>query len=185
MKNNSYNDVTALCGTTYHYLVQAVDTSGASASQEISASTAACSNANSIQFEAESAAVFSGSRSSGPTYRVFGWTGFTDGHGTTLDATSAGQSVTIALNVPSSGLYHVKFATKANTNRGIVQLTVAGGNVGSSVDLYSNSPVWKLFDLGTVSLPAGNVMFVFSTVNKNAASSGFTQAFDYITLTKQ
>jgi hypothetical protein len=37
-----YSDVTASCATTYYYIVEAVDTAGASASARVSARTAAC-----------------------------------------------------------------------------------------------------------------------------------------------
>ena len=136
-------------------------------------------------YEAESAAVFNASKSSGPTYRVLAWQGFTDGQGTTLDATAVGQSVTVTLSVPQAGIYDVKFATKAHNTRGIVQLTVKGAKVGHAEDEYSANDVWRQFDLGNVSLPSGNVAFVFTTVGKNAASLGFTQAFDYIKLARQ
>jgi len=89
------------------------------------------------------------------------------------------------LNVPRSGIYDVKFATKAHNTRGIVQLTVKGAKVGPAEDGYSANDVWKQFDLGNVSLPSGNVAFVFTTVGKNVASLGFTQAFDYIKLARQ
>ncbi len=138
-----------------------------------------------IQYETESATVFNASKSSGPTYRIFSWTGFTDGSGTTLDATFAGQFVTITLNVPQAGAYDVKYATKAHNTRGIVQLTVNGAKVGPAEDQYSAADVWKEFDLGNVTLAAGNQSFVFTTTGENSASSGFTQAYDYIKLTPQ
>jgi Bacterial Ig domain len=143
------------------------------------------SPAPATQYETESAAVFNASKSSGPAYRIFAWTGFTNGQGTTLDATAAGQSVTITLNVAAAGNYDVKFATKAHSNRAMVQLKIKGVNVGPAADEYSASDVWKQFDLGTVSLPAGNVAFAFTSTGKNHASSGFTQAFDYIKLTPE
>jgi hypothetical protein len=37
-----YSDVAVSCATTYHYIVEAVDTAGASASAEVSAKTGAC-----------------------------------------------------------------------------------------------------------------------------------------------
>jgi len=138
-----------------------------------------------VQYETESATVFNASKSSGPTYRVFSWAGFTDGAGTTLDGSAAGQSVSITLNIPQAGVYDVKYATKAYISRAMVQLTVNGVKVGAPVDQYAAGPVLKEFDLGTVSLPAGNVSFVFTSVGKNAASSAFTQAFDYIKLAEQ
>ncbi len=138
-----------------------------------------------VQYETEATAVFNASKSSGPTYRVFAWTGFKNGQGTTLDGNAVGQTVTITLSVPQAGVYDVKFATKAHENRGLVQLTVNGAKVGPAADEYSSGDTWKEFDLGTVSLPAGNVAFVFTTTSKNAASGGYTQAFDYIKLTQQ
>ena len=42
LRTTSYTDVTASCGTTYFYLVQAVDTAGASASIQASATTPHC-----------------------------------------------------------------------------------------------------------------------------------------------
>jgi hypothetical protein len=184
VKTNTYNDTTAVCSSTYYYLVQAVDTAGAAASGELR--VARCSTMIEGQYEVESPAVFNASKSSGPVYRIFSWSNFSDGQGTVLDATAAGQSVTIILNVPVAGVYDIRYATKAYANRGIVQLKVAGANVvGPAEDLYSSSEVLKVFDLGTVSLLACKVPFVFTSVSKNAASAGFTQAFDYITLTKQ
>jgi hypothetical protein len=129
--------------------------------------------------------VFNASKSSGPAYRVFAYQGFTDGQGTTLDATAVGQSVTITLSVPKAGTYDVQFATKAHNTRGMVQLTIKGAPVGPAVDEYSANDVWRQFDLRTVSLPSGSVAFVFTTVGRNAASLGFTQAFDYIKLARQ
>jgi hypothetical protein len=136
-------------------------------------------------YETESATVFNASKSSGPPYRIFAWTGFSNGEGTTLDASAVGQSVTITLNVPAAGTYDVKFATKAHSTRGMVQLKVKGANVGPVADEYSANDVLKQFDLGNLSLPAGNVAFVFTSVGKNQASAGFSQAFDYIKLTPQ
>jgi hypothetical protein len=129
--------------------------------------------------------VFNASTSSGPTYRIFAYGGFTDGNGTTLDATKAGDNVTITLNVPAAGNYDVKYAVKKHDTCGVVQLTIGGANVGPAEDEYSANDPWQEFDLGTVSLPAGNVAFVFTVVSKNSASSGFTQSFDYIKLTPQ
>jgi hypothetical protein len=164
-------------------------TGGATATQEIISWTytpgTPTGTKNPIQYEAESSAVFNASSSSGPTYRVFAWSGFTDGSGTTLDATKAGDNVTITLNIPTAGVYDVKVATKRHSTRGIVQLSVNGTNVGPAEDEYSAADVWQEFDLGTVSLAAGNQPFKFTTTGKSAASGGFTQAFDYIKLTPQ
>jgi hypothetical protein len=46
--------------------------------------------------------------------------------------------------------------------------------VGPAEEEDSANDVWQEFDLETVSLSAGNVAFVFTTVSKDSASSGFT-----------
>jgi len=102
--------------------------------------------------EVESTAVFNASVSSGPMYRVFAWTGFTDGSGTTLDSTKVGDFATITLTIPANGVYDVKFATKKHNTRGVVQLSVNGTNVGPAEDEYSATDFWQEFDLGNVAL---------------------------------
>jgi hypothetical protein len=138
-----------------------------------------------VQYEPESAALFGASVSSGPTYRVIAWTGFTDGQGTTLDGTAVGDNITIPLNIPLAGVYDVKVAVKKNNTRGIVQLSVNGANVGPAADQYAATQFWYEFDLGSVSLAAGSQPFKFTTTSKNAASSGFTQGYDYFRLIPQ
>jgi hypothetical protein len=138
-----------------------------------------------VQYEVEASTVFNASKSSGPTYRVFAWSRFTDGEGTTLDGTATGQSVTITLNVLQAAVYDVRYATKKHNTRGIVQLAINGTNLGPAEDQYSAAEVWKEFDLGNVSLGAGNQAFVFTTTGKNASSGGYTQAYDDIKLTPQ
>jgi hypothetical protein len=161
-------------------------TGGQTATQEILTWTFGSSATSAaIQFETESPVNFNASTSSGPTYRVFTWAGFKNGSGTTMDGTAAGQFVTITLNVPQAGVYDVRVATKKFNSRGIVQLSVNGTNVGPASDQYSTSEVWQEFDLGNVTLAAGNQQFKFTTIGKNAASSAFTQAFDYIKLNLQ
>ncbi len=160
-------------------------TGGLTAIQEIISwtfsSAASAPPKNPIQFETE---LLPGT-SSGPTYRVFTWTGFTDGSGTILDATKVGDNVTINLNVPAAGVYDVKYAAKKLNTRGLSQLSVNGANVGGVVDQYSAAAAWQEFDLGTVNLAAGSQPFKFTVTGKNAASSSYTISFDYIKLTPQ
>jgi hypothetical protein len=134
-----------------------------------------------IQFETESLPGIS----SGPAYRVFAWSGFSNGSGTTLDSTKVGDNVTITLAIPAAGTYDVKYAAKNHSTRGMSQLSVNGIKVGGIVDQYSSPDSWQEFDLGAVNLAAGNQPFTFTVTGKNAASSGFTLSFDYIKLTPQ
>jgi legume-like lectin family protein len=163
-------------------------TGGVTATQEIISWTYSTSTASKtpIQYETESSTVFNASKSSGPTYRVFAWSGFTDGQGTILDATAAGQSVTIELNVAQQGTYDLKYAVKMSTLRGISQLAVNGINVGHPEDQYSAAEAFHEFDVGNLTIAtSGNQSFTFSITGKNAASAGFSESFDYIKLMPQ
>jgi len=54
----SYTDSTALCGTTYYYLVEAIDSAGASvASNQASATTSVCAPTGTVQINAGGPAV--------------------------------------------------------------------------------------------------------------------------------
>src|SRR5262249_49375020 len=77
--------------------------------------------------------------SSGPTFRQFTYTSFPDTTGTILDATAAGQSVTMTLNVATAGTYDIKISTKLLNTRGVYQLAINGANAGSLVDQYNAS----------------------------------------------
>jgi Legume lectin domain/Chitobiase/beta-hexosaminidase C-terminal domain len=178
-------NIPATVGANTGYVGFTGGTGGSTATQEVLSWTYGTSASAALQFETESATVFNASTSSGPTYRIFAWTGFTNGSGTTLDATATGQFVTITLNVPQAGTYDVRFATKKYSTRGIVQLSINGANVGPAEDEFSATEVWQEFDLGNVALAAGNQQFKFTTASKNASSGGYTQAFDYIKLTPQ
>jgi Bacterial lectin/Chitobiase/beta-hexosaminidase C-terminal domain len=180
-------NIAALVGASTAFVGFTAGTGGATATQEVvswSYIPGVVKKAP-LQYETESSTVFNASKSSGPTYRVFSWIGFSGSSGTTLDGTKAGDSVTITLSVPTTGVYDIKVATQRHSTRGIVQLSINGTNVGPAWDQYSATDVWQEFDLGTVSLAAGNQPFKFTTSGKNASSLGFTQAFDYIKLTPQ
>jgi hypothetical protein len=124
--------------------------------------------------------------SSGPTFRAFAWSGFPEGSGTTLDATAVGDSVTFTVNVAQAGVYNVTYNTKAYNTRGTDQLSINGTNVGPVVDQYNAGQTLTSFNLGTFNFAtAGNYSFKFTVVGKNAASSGYTMAFDDIILTPQ
>jgi hypothetical protein len=156
------------------------------ATQEIAtwSYTAGAPTANTpIVYQTEN--LLSSSVSSGPTYRAFAWTGFTNGNGTTLDSTKVGDSVAITLNVPAAGTYDVKYAVKKYVTRGISQLAVNGTNLGPTEDQYSSVELWAEFDMGTVTLAAGNQVFKFTVTGKNAASSSSSLSWDYIKLTPQ
>jgi hypothetical protein len=126
--------------------------------------------------------------SSGPTFRQFTFAGFPDTTGTILDATAVGNNVTLTVNVATAGIADVKVSVKDLNTRGTWQLAVNGANVGSPQDEYNTSAsgVYAVLDLGNFNFAAaGNYAFKFTVTGKNAASSGFSIAFDDITLTPQ
>jgi hypothetical protein len=127
--------------------------------------------------------------SSGPTFRQFTYASFPDTTGTILDATAAGQSVTMTLNVANAGTYDIKVSTKLLNTRGVYQLAINGANAGPLVDEYNASTsagVYATQDLGNFNFAAaGSYSFKFTVMGKNAASTGFSIAFDDITLTPQ
>lgn len=123
-----------------------------------------------------------------PNARVFSWSGFSNGTGITVDATQVGNYIAFVLNVPQAGTYDVKFASKLYPTRGIGQLAIAGTNAGAAVDQYSANTggIWQEFDAGNFNFPAaGSYQFKFNVTGKNPSSSGYTLAFDYISLTPQ
>ncbi|HXM13831.1 MAG TPA: hypothetical protein VN933_01240, partial [Candidatus Eremiobacteraceae bacterium] len=127
--------------------------------------------------------------SSGPTFRQFTYASFPDTTGTILDATAAGQSVTMTLSVASAGTYDIKISTKELNTRGTYQLAINGAGVGAPQDEYnasSSAGVYATQDIGNFNFAAaGSYSFTFTVTTKNAASTGYSIAFDDITLTPQ
>jgi hypothetical protein len=122
--------------------------------------------------------------SSGPTYEIFNWSGFTNGVGTLLYATAVGDYVTYTANVSAAGTYDVKVGVKKFNIRGEWQLSINGTNQGSIQDEYAAAETFAEFDLGTVTIStAGSKTFKFTVVGKNAQSTGYRISFDYIKLT--
>jgi hypothetical protein len=127
------------------------------------------------------------STSSGPGIRLFSYPGFPDGAGTILDATAAGDNIVFTVAVPTAGIYDVKVAYKQYAIRGIMQTAVNSTNLGAPVDQFiAAADAYAVSDLGSLNFAsAGNYVFRFTVVGKNAASSGYTISFDTITLTPQ
>jgi len=124
--------------------------------------------------------------SSGPTFSTFAYSGFPDGSGTLLSSTAVGDSVTLTVNVAQPGTYDVAYTTKEATSRGATQLAINGSNTGPVIDQYAPADTYSRFDLGNFNFAAaGNYSFKFTVTGKNAASSGYSLAFDDIILTPQ
>ena len=88
----------------------------------------------------------------------------------------------------TAGIYDVKVAMKDLNTRGIWQLSVNGTNVGPPTDEYqtTGTGAYVVTDLGNFNFSVtGNYTFKFTVTGKNASSSGYSIAFDTITLTPQ
>ncbi len=126
--------------------------------------------------------------SSGPTFRSFAWSGYTDGQGTVLDSTKVGDKVSLTVHVPTSGTYDIKVNSKRFNNRAIFQLAVDGLTSGPQIDEYlvnSGDGVLGTFDLGTLALSAGAHTFTFTVVGQTAGSSDWKLSFGQIVLTAE
>jgi hypothetical protein len=141
-----------------------------------------------IKFESENLTVLAAS----DTTRVITSGSFSNSEGTILDANAVGDYVTY--NVPGliAGSYDLRIGVKNTNTRGIWQNAIAPAgsttfsNHGLPVDEYTPGDVFTEIDLGTLNLgSSGDKQFRFTVTGKNSASSGYSIAFDYITLIPQ
>jgi hypothetical protein len=140
-------------------------------------------------FEAESLAM---AASSGDTYRTFADSTLTDGYGTILDANAVGDYVTLVVPGVAAGTYDVRVGVKMLNTRGIWQLAIgiAGNpnpdNLAGPKDEYASTASPAELDLGNWTPGStSDKWFRFTVTGKNAASSSYSMAFDYIKLIPQ
>jgi hypothetical protein len=116
-------------------------------------------------------------------FGVFSATAASGGAGTYFNADAVGKFITYTVPVAKAGTYHVRVGIQTKPNKGISQLAINGLNTGSPQDEYDPSVTYGVRDLGTASFStAGNYGFKFTVTGKNASSTGYTLAFDYIEL---
>ncbi len=129
---------------------------------------------------------------SGPDVRVVADAGASNSEYDILDATAVGNSVTYTVPNLQARTYDVFVGTKTYNTRGICQLAVAPSlngaytDHGSPIDQYSSAAVFSEIDVGSFTPgTAGDKSFRFTVTGKNASSSGYSLAFDYIALVPQ
>jgi glucose/arabinose dehydrogenase len=141
-----------------------------------------------IANEAESLAV---EASSGDTVRTLTEAAASGGVSLMNDTNAVDDFLTLRIPNISAGTYSVKVRFKVHPSRGIVQVQIGKiggslGNLGAPVDLYSATSGYQEFTLGTWTPGStSDKQISFKITGKNAASSGFTQNIDLITLTPQ
>jgi F5/8 type C domain len=132
----------------------------------------------SITAETEALAV---AATSGDHHRVSLNTAYSGGQGTVLEADAVGDFVTHTVNVPEARTYNLRVRIRRANNRGVWQLSRHGVNVGPPVDGFATTSTFSEVDLGNVTFAtAGNKAFKFTITGKNASSTGFSMALDYI-----
>ena len=142
-------------------------------------------------FETESIAV--AAQTSGITERVGTDARFSAGAGTFFDSTAVNQYVTYDVPNIAAGTYNVRIGIKKWNNKGLWQLAISRmdqqgspTNVGSPSDEYDPNEVFTEINLGNWTAGStSDKAFRFMVTGKNASSSGYGLAFDYIKLIRQ
>jgi hypothetical protein len=123
---------------------------------------------------------------SGDVHRTALDAGYSGGQGTILEANAAGDFATYTVHVPQARTYNVRVGLKKTANRGVFRFDSNGIPHGPLVDGYSPTTAFAEADLGPVTFAsAGHKSFRFTVTGRNAGSSGFWIALDYIRLTPQ
>jgi hypothetical protein len=130
--------------------------------------------------EAETAV--SAGETGGRTVRAFADTNMSGGNGKIIEAHAAGDFMAFTVNIPRRGNYGVRVRMKKANNRGIWQLSIDGVNQGAAQDGFvaGTATTYDEVSLGTRALTAGAHTYRFQLTGKNASSSDFWIALDYI-----
>jgi hypothetical protein len=137
-----------------------------------------------IQYEAEALTV--AGFTSGRVERVALDAGYSGGQGVILEGHAATDFLTFTANVPEARTYDVRVRIKRLGNRGIFQFDSNGTNLGAPVDGFAAAASFPEIDLGNMTFAsAGNKAFRFTLTGKNATSTDFWLAIDYIKLIPQ
>ncbi len=130
--------------------------------------------------------------SSGQAARTVTDVSYSGGEGIVFDSVAVGNYLTFTVNLPEVRPYDVRLGVKKFVGRGICQLAVAAAgttnytNHGSPIDLFSAAASFEEIDVNTFTPgTAGDKLFRFTVTGKNAQSSDYSLAIDYIRLIPQ
>ncbi|HZP59650.1 MAG TPA: chitobiase/beta-hexosaminidase C-terminal domain-containing protein, partial [Opitutaceae bacterium] len=135
-----------------------------------------------FNFEAESLS-YTGS---GATTSVQTDSNSSGGKWVELAGNSTGDHIDFTIPSIPAGTYQLKMEWKGNNSRGILQLSVDGTNLGSTLDQYSSGQTYPTTTFGNVTFSAAGTHDVRLTVTgKNSSSSGEILSADKFTFTGQ
>jgi hypothetical protein len=142
-------------------------------------------------YESENLAV--AAQTSGIPYRIVSDGRFSNNAGVFFDSTAVGQFVTLDVPNIAAGSYDVRIGLKNWSNKGQWQLAISRldqqgspTNLGSPVDQYNANEDFTEVDLGTwTPASTSDKAFRFTVTGKNAGSTSYGIAIDYIYLIPQ
>jgi endo-1,4-beta-xylanase len=128
--------------------------------------------------------------SAGDSHILITNSSFSGGAARQFQANGANDFITFAANVPYTGEYNVRVGVRRNNASGQFQLaaTSAPGsgfvNIGTVQETYAASTSYTELNLGSFTFTgAGQNSFRFTVTGKNASSSDYDLAIDYLRLT--
>jgi hypothetical protein len=134
--------------------------------------------------EAETAPI-AGS-TAGRTVRAFSDTSMSRGQGEIIEAHAVGDFIAFTLTIPHTGNYGIRVRMKRLNNRGIWQLGIDGVNHGAAQDGFTaGAAAYPEVDLGVRVLTGGTHTFRFQVTGRNASSTDFWIALDYIKIVER
>ena len=143
---------------------------------------------NVLANQAETLAVVA--TSAGDSSVVTSNTSFSAGAARQFQANAANDYITLAAVVPYTGEYDVRVGVRKNNASGQFQLAVTRGpdgafmNLGAVQDTYAAATTYTELNLGSFMFTgAGTNSFRFTVTGKNASSSDYDLALDYLRLT--
>jgi endo-1,4-beta-xylanase len=117
-------------------------------------------------------------------------TSFSAGKARQFQANASNDAITLVASVPYAGEYNVRVGVRKSTAAGRFQLAAprapggAAADIGGAQDTYAASTSYAELDLGAFTFTApGDSPFRFTVLGKNAASSDYGLALDYLRLT--
>jgi hypothetical protein len=121
----------------------------------------------------------------GRVVRVFDDGNMSRGQGEIIESHAAGDFIAFTISIPHTGNYGVRVRMKRLGNRGIWQLSIDGANHGAAQDGFAGAAAYVEVDLGVRALTGGTHTFRFQVTGRNASSTDFWIALDYIKIAER